>query len=117
MTRRDLLTGSSFALTGGTERSGTCALWGRGAVTRFDGRDGDLSLDGEVVSGMLGADWTRDAITAGLVVSHRLGDGSYREESGDGGVTSSLTGLYPWAAMRGASGSRSGAWRTTARAR
>ena len=65
-------------------------------MTRFDGREGGLSLDGEVTSGMLGADWSRDALMAGLVVSHSLGEGSYRGESGDGGITASLTGLYPW---------------------
>ncbi len=96
MTQRDLLVGSSFSFTGGTPRTGTYALWGRGAVTRFDGREDGLSLDGEVTSGMLGADWSRDALMAGLVVSHSLGEGSYRGESGDGGITSSLTGLYPW---------------------
>ena len=95
-TQRDLLVGSSFSFTGGTPRTGSYALWGRGAVTRFDGREGGLSLDGEVTSGMLGADWSRDALMAGLVVSHSLGEGSYRGESGDGGITSSLTGLYPW---------------------
>ena len=96
MTQRELLLGSSFSFTGGTERTGTYALWGRGAVTRFDGREGGLSLDGEVTSGMLGADWSRDVLMAGLVVSHSLGEGSYRGESGDGGITASLTGLYPW---------------------
>ena len=59
-------------------------------MTRFDGREGALSLDGEVTSGMLGADWSRDALTAGLVVSHSLGEGSYQGESGNGGVTSLL---------------------------
>ena len=96
MTQRDFLLGSSFSFTGGTEREGTYALWGRGAVTRFDGREGDLSLDGEVASGMLGADWSRDAVMAGLVVSHSLGEGGYRGESGNGAVSSTLTGLYPW---------------------
>ena len=92
----DLLIDSSFSLTGGTEREGTYALWGRGAVTRFDGREGGLALDGEVTSGMLGADWSRDASMVGLVVSHSLGEGSYRGESGNGGVSASLTGFYPW---------------------
>ena len=96
MTQRDFLLGSSFSFTGGTERTGTYALWGRGAVMSFDGREGGLSLDGEASSGMLGADWSRDALMTGLVVSHSLGEGSYRGKSGDGGITSSLTGLYPW---------------------
>ena len=99
VTERDLLTGSSFALTGGEKSSGFYSLWGRGAVSRFDGRDGALSLDGEVASGMLGADWTRGAVTAGLVVSHSLGEGTYRGAAGgpaNGAVSSSLTGFYPW---------------------
>ena len=96
MTQRDFLLGSSFSVTGGTEREGSYALWGRGAVTRFDGRDGELSLNGEVASAMLGADWSRDSLMAGLVISHSLGEGSYGGEGGNGAVSSSLTGLYPW---------------------
>ena len=95
VTPRDLLTGSSFALAGGTAASGFYGLWGRGAVSRFDGREGDLSLDGEVVSGMLGADWTQGAVTAGLLVAHSRGEGGYRG-AGAGTVASTLTGFYPW---------------------
>ena len=95
-TGRELLTGSSFALTGGTQGTGFYTLWGSGAATHLDGREGGLSLDGEVASGMLGADWARGAVTAGLVVSRSRGEGSYRGESGGGATTSSLTGVYPW---------------------
>ena len=96
MTEQNLLTGSSFAMTGGTPAEGFYSLWGRGAVTGFDGREGDVTLDGEVVSGMLGADWMRDALTAGLVVAHIRGEGGYRAPSGNGVVSSTLTGFYPW---------------------
>ena len=95
MTERDLLTGSSFALTAATKGSGLISIWGRGAVTRFTGREGDLSVDGEVASGMLGADWTDGAWKSGLLVSHSLGDGGYRGASA-GTVTSTLTGIFPW---------------------
>ena len=73
VTARDLLTGSSFALTGEAKTGGLVSLWGRAAVSRFDGREGDLSLDGEVVSALLGADWARDRWTAGLLVSRSEG--------------------------------------------
>ena len=96
MSGRELLSGSSFALTGGTAESGFGTLWGRGALTRFDGREGDLTLDGEVASAMLGADFTRGRGTAGLVVAHSLGEGGYRSPNGEGEVESTLTGLYPW---------------------
>ena len=95
---RELLTGTSFALTGeaGGAGSGTVSLWGRGAVSRFDGREGELTLSGEVTSAMLGADWLRDAWTAGLLVSHSRGEGSYRGVDAGGTVSSTLTGLYPY---------------------
>ena len=93
---RELLGGSSFALTAGSAESGFGALWGRGALTRFDGREGDLTLDGEVASAMLGADFTRGRGTAGLVVAHSLGEGGFRSPDGGGAVESALTGIYPW---------------------
>ena len=92
---REFLAGTSFAVTEGTAESGFVSLWGRGAVTDFDGREGGLSVDGEVATGLLGADWTRGGWAAGLVVGHSRGDGSYSGQ-GAGTVSSSLTGLYPW---------------------
>ena len=125
VTSRDFLTGTSFEMTeeaaGG---AGLVSLWGRGALTRFDGRErgpnGDLTLEGEVGSAMLGADWTSGAgfrsdsgagaWTAGLLLAHSRGEGSYRGEvdgdsDGDTGgtegtVLSSVTGLYPYGRYR-----------------
>ena len=96
VTSHDLLTGSSFAFTGGTPESGIGALWGRGAVTGFDGREGTVSLDGDVASALAGLDWTGERTTAGLVVSHSRGGGGYSSPSDGGTVESTLTGLYPW---------------------
>ena len=99
---QDPLAGTSFSLTGQTQGSGIVSIWGRGAVTRFAGRDaagaeagGDVAVDGEVTSGLLGADWTRGDWTAGLVVSRSRGDGGYRG-AGVGAMASTLTGVWPW---------------------
>ncbi len=92
---RELLAGMSFARTEGTAESGFVSLWGRGVVTDFDGRDGELSVDGEVATGLLGADWARGDWAAGLMVGHSRGEGNYGGQ-GVGTVSSSLTGLYPW---------------------
>ena len=125
VTGRDFLTGTSFALTAeAAGGAGLVSLWGRGALTRFDGRargpGGDLRLEGEVGSAMLGADWTggggsrpdgRDrpgsgagAWTAGLLLAHSRGEGSYRGAvdggSTGGTVSSSVTGLYPYGRYR-----------------
>ena len=95
MSERDLLPGSSFSLTAETGDRGLVSVWGRGAATGFSSREDDVSFDGEVASGLLGADWTRGDWTAGLAVSHSRGDGAYRGE-GDGTVSATLTGLWPW---------------------
>ena len=97
VTPRDLLTGSSFALTTGADGigGGLVSLWGRGAVSSFDGREGDLSLSGEVTGAMLGADWTRERWTTGLMLSHARGEGSYRGAN-SGKVSSTVTGFYPY---------------------
>ena len=103
LTAHEMLTDTSFALTEGTQEAGYLTFWGRGAASRFDGRVGALSLDGEVMSAMLGTDWAHDDWTAGLIVSHSRGEGGYRmvlgSGSGPGGsgeIDSSLTGVYPW---------------------
>ncbi len=99
---RDLLSGSSFALAAGGDGSGggIASLWGRGALSGFEGREGELSLSGEVASAMAGADWTHGSgagsWTAGLILSHSRGEGEYRGASDSGSVSSTLTGLFPW---------------------
>jgi hypothetical protein len=103
---REMLAGTSFALTGGgSEVGGHAALWGRGAVTRFDGQADGLSLDGEVATGLVGADWASDpgagtgGWTAGLAVGHSRGTGGYGG-TGTGRVEAMLTGVYPYAGMQ-----------------
>ena len=117
VTSRDLLTGSSFTLTEETPGKDMVSFWGRGVVTSFDGREGDLTLDGEVATGMFGADWTHGRWTTGLILSHSSGEGGYSDGSGSpgsgsgaggaggtdtdagtgGSVEATLTGLFPWA--------------------
>ena len=96
MSVRELLASSSFSLTRGTDESGFASFWGRGAMTTFDGREGELDVDGEVSSVMLGADFSRDALLAGLMVSHSSGEGGYRGGSGSGTVDPTLTALFPY---------------------
>ena len=98
VTERDfLLRGSSFALTGGSQEGGLASIWGRGAISFFEGRDADLTIDGEVASAMLGADWSLGRTTvAGLMLSHSQVDGSYRSPRGNGEIESDITGLYPY---------------------
>ena len=111
---REPVAGTSFSLTGKTRHDGILSIWGRGAVTRLAGRDaagaetgGDAAVDGEVATGLLGADWTRGRWTTGLVVTHSRGDGGYRG-AGIGAMSSTLTGVWPW--TRYALGERLSLW-------
>ncbi len=113
LTERDVRAGTSFALTTRTGGAGFAALWGRGAISGFDGRESGLTLDGQVTTGMIGADWSPEPgagrWTAGLVLGRSSGSGSYRvgscttQDAGDiqggcgGTVAATLGGLYPWA--------------------
>ena len=95
ITGRDLLTGSSFSLATGTANGGTAGIWGRGVLSRFSGTEEDLSLNGDVTSLLLGADWAQERSTLGAMVSHTRATGSYQGADA-GRVESDLTGLYPY---------------------
>ena len=101
---RRLLLGSSFRLALGGDDAGASRLrltaWGRVAGTTFDGRDGDLSLDGDVLTGTVGVDGEWDRLLAGLAVAHSRGDGSYTmpvtggQDRGD--LEQTLTSIHPY---------------------
>ena len=91
----DLLTGSDFALGRETGHGGILSFWSRGAQSRFSGREGALSLGGDVRTTMFGADYAKGPVVTGLSLSHSRGLGEYTGIAG-GQVASSVTGLYPW---------------------
>ena len=93
VTGREVIAGRSFALTDGGE---SVSVWGRGAHSRFDGRDGKGSLQGEVTTVTIGADWSSGRLIAGLSLSRSEGRGSYRLDDREDELDSSLTGLYPY---------------------
>ena len=109
LTGRDFLLGTSFTLTGGPDQgAGHASIWGHGALTSFDGREGDLAVDGEVASAFFGTDFASARWMAGLALGHSRGSGGYRkggtcgEDTGDrceGDVEATLTGLYPYAGI------------------
>ena len=91
----DVLTGSDFALGRETRHGGILSFWSRGAQSRFSGREGALSLGGDVRTTMFGADYAKGPLVTGLSLSHSRGLGEYAGVAG-GQVASSVTGLYPW---------------------
>ena len=97
ITAAELVAGTAFSLgAGGTgPGAGTAALWGRGVLSGFDGREGELTLDGEIASAMFGADVAHGRWSAGAMLAHSRGEGAYQGADG-GEVESELTGLYPY---------------------
>ena len=124
MTARDALLGSSFSLTGQRDGAGgSLAFWGRASQGSFDGAergDGtDITLDGEVTTGMLGADYARGNWLVGLALMQSSSEDGFAAEgnvdpcpdtedalcdgavrTGDGDVEASLTAAIPYAALQ-----------------
>ena len=96
VTGSELLTRSAFRYATGADGGPLLSVWGRGALSRFDGRDEELTLRGEVAAGTLGADVERGGWLAGLALSHSEGEGTFSMEGSEGEIESSLTGLYPY---------------------
>ena len=96
--------GLAGAASGGYGPWGSTAArityWGRGALTEFDGRDGDITLDGDVLTGILASDYEDERLLAGLAVGYSDGDGSYHTSSGTkGDLDASLVSIYPYARL------------------
>ena len=123
LTANELLLGSAFHLSsGGGQGAGAAyTAWGRVARSGFEAEDDDVTMDGDVTSGLVGFDAEWERVLAGVMLSHSTGEGDYRlnAESGgesgsvesggkSGSVESSLTGVYPYA--RVALNARVSAW-------
>ena len=81
----------------GADDGGRWTVWGRGGWTRFAGTEDRLSLDGEVITGTVGADYEQDRLLAGLAVAHSVGDGTFEHASGrSGDMRTTLTSVHPY---------------------
>ena len=109
ITADDLLLRSAFHLSSGSGEPGGPAFtaWGRVSTAGFDAEvddvttGGDVPMDGDVTTGLLGFDAEWDNLLAGVMLSQSTGEGAYRPDPGQshdaGTVKSDLTGVYPYA--------------------
>ncbi len=97
----ELLSGCRVVQEQGVDR-GWLSVWGQGAFTRFHGRGEEvLNLRGEVTTAMLGTDYRwPSGWRTGLLVTHSLGEGSYRRLAESGQVQSSLTQVVPYVSVQ-----------------
>ena len=100
---RELLLGSAFHLAAeGDGDAPGLAAWGRVTAGGFDGEApterGDVRVDGDVTTGVLGADATWDRLLAGVAVSVSEGKGSFAQPGVDSGtIESTMTAVSPYA--------------------
>ena len=105
ITTDDLLLRSAFQLSNragdGTGTGPAFTAWGRVATNRFEATVDDVTMDGNVTSGLVAFDAEWERLLAGVMVSQSSGEGTYRldPEKSDGTVESSLTGVYPYARL------------------
>ena len=106
MTTRELLLGSAFHVAPARDGAGPgLAAWGRVADGRFDGEaasdTGSLRLDGEVLTGTLGADAEWERLLAGVAVSLSEGAGTFDNPGVDSGaVESTMTTVSPYLRLK-----------------
>ena len=100
---RELLLGSAFHLAHEDAAGGPgLAAWGRVTVGGFDSEASadayGVRIDGEVTTGILGADAEWDRLLAGVAVSLSEGEGSFDQPGVDSGVIeSTMTTVSPYA--------------------
>ena len=103
VTGRELLLDSAFHLArDGRGRGPGLAAWGRVTVGGFDGEapadDGNVRIDGEVTTGILGTDAEWDRLLAGVAVSVSEGEGTFDLPGVDTGtIESTMTTVSPYA--------------------
>ena len=103
LSTRKFLLGNSFRFSVFDEEAFAGAqwtVWGRAATGQFAGGAAGISLDGDVTTGLIGADMERGRMRAGVAMSHSLGEGAVDEGASTGvrtDVEATLTSLYPYA--------------------
>ena len=104
VTTHQLVEGSSFSFAPSADGApAQFAIWGQGALASFSGAEESLSLDGDVSTALLGAEWSGARWLAGAALSHSWGNGSYAEDNtvAGGDISSStLTGIFPYGRYR-----------------
>ena len=100
-----LLMASSFHMAsadGGKEDAkGRWSLWARGSRASFSGKEDALTLEGDVSTGLVGADYERGRVLAGVTLAYSTGEGSYTATGARGEVESTLASAQPLPALHG----------------
>ena len=96
VTAEQLVQGSAFSFSPVGAEAARFALWGRGALSSFSGQEDTVSLEGEVSTALVGAEWRAERWQAGAALSRSWGSGSYGGAHRGEVDSSGMTGLFPY---------------------
>ena len=98
VTMTQLLSGARFHLASTKEAAEAAgsrwSIWGRGAQNSFEG-GGDAAIEGDVTTAMLGVDYEKGKLLAGVALSRSSGDGGFQNE-GRSELEATLTSVHPY---------------------
>ena len=105
ITTDDLLLRSAFHISNrsddGMGAHPAFTAWGQIARSGFEAEVDDVTMDGDVTTGLIGFDAEWERVLAGVMLSQSSGEGSYQLSKENEGrtetVESALTGIYPYA--------------------
>ena len=110
MTMSQLLSGASFQLASTREAAEAAgsrwSIWGRGAQSSFEG-GGEAAIEGDVTTAMLGVDYEKGKLLAGVALSRASGDGGF-QNGGRSELEATLTSVHPY--LRYAASERLSIW-------
>ncbi len=110
MTMNQLLSGATFHLASTKEAAEAAgsrwSIWGRGASSSFEG-GGDAAIEGDVTTAMLGVDYEKGKLLAGVALSRSSGDGGFQND-GRSELEATLTSVHPY--LRYAASERLSLW-------
>ena len=105
---RGVFSNSSFQARGPQLGGGSLGFWGQGATSAVAGGADRFTMDADMTSALLGADWTGVWLTMGVMVSSGSGDGAYTAGNIAGDLELNLTGITPYMGYQW--GERSSIW-------
>ncbi len=95
ITLSELLSDSSMSWSATATDGSIASLWAQGALSEFDAKSGETTLNGEVLTTLLGMDQTHTHGQRGLVLSYSQAEGQYQTKN-HGQIESEQTLLTPW---------------------
>ncbi|MCY4309508.1 MAG: hypothetical protein OXC57_14730 [Rhodobacteraceae bacterium] len=101
MSLREALLESNFTVIGqNPSTQENHAFWGQISQSFFEGREGELSLEGDTTTAMLGTDVTKGKWLIGMAILQSVGKGSYTQsDKPKNAIDATLTALVPYASL------------------